>query len=122
MILAVLGIFKTQHGSQQLLSSEINGFTNNFSEKTLRLIRQENLNRIIIAHLNINSIRNKFDLLANQITGNVDVLVISETKLDASFPIGQFKISGFSTPFRRDLDHYGGGLLVDILILTYIVY
>ena len=40
----------------------------------------------MIAHLNINSLRNKFDLLANQITGNVDVLVISETKLDASFP------------------------------------
>ena len=73
MILAVLGIFKTQHGSQQLLSSEINGFTNNFSEKTLILIRQENLNRIIIAHLNFNSIRNKFDLLANQIIENVDV-------------------------------------------------
>ena len=86
--------------------------TNKVSEKNLRLIRQENLNRIILAHLNINSIRNKFDLLANQITGNVDVLVISETKIDASFPIDQFKIPGFSTPFRRDCDQYGGGLLV----------
>ena len=66
----------------------------------------------MIAHLNINSIRNKFDLLTNQIIGNVDVLVISETKLDASFPIDQFKILGFSTPFRRDRDQYGGGLLV----------
>ena len=73
---------------------------------------QENLNRIIIAHLDINSIRNKFDLLANQIIGNVDVLVIFETKLDACFPIGKFKILGFSTPFRRDHDQYCGGLLV----------
>ena len=99
MILAVLEIFR-QYGSQQLLSSGINGFTNKASEKNLRLIRQENLNRVILAHLNINSITNKFDLLANQITGNVDVIVMSETKLDASFPIDQFKIPGFSTPFR----------------------
>ena len=73
----------------------------------MRVIRQENLNRIIIVHLNINSIRNKFDLLANQVIGNVDVLVVSETKLDASFPF-----SPFSTHFRRDRDQHGGGLLV----------
>ena len=84
--------FQTVYGPQQLLSSVINGFTNNVSEKSLRLIRQENLNRIIIAHLKINSIRKKFDLLANQIIGNANVLVKSETKLDASFPIDQFKI------------------------------
>ena len=96
--------FQTEYGSQQLLSSGINGFTNKASEKNLRLIRQENLNRIILAHLNINSIRNKFDLLANQIAGNVDVLAISETKVNASFPIDQFKIPGFSTHFRRDHD------------------
>ena len=67
---------------------------------------------MILAHLNINSIRNKLDLLTNQISGNIDVLVISETKLDASFPIDQFKIPDFSTPFRRDRDQYGGELLV----------
>ena len=78
----------------------------------MRVITSENLNRIIIAHLNISSIRNKFDLQANQIIGNVDVLVISETKLDASFPIEQFKIPGFSTLFRGDRDQYCGGLLV----------
>ena len=37
-------------------------------------------------------------MLAHQIVGNVDVLVISEIKLDASFLIEQFKISDFSTP------------------------
>ena len=37
----------------------------------------------------------------NQIKGNVDILVISETKLDESFPVGQFKIPGFATPFCR---------------------
>ena len=53
-------------------------------------IRIKNLNRIVLAHLNINSLRNKLDLLADQIKGNVHVLAISETKLDDSFRAGQF--------------------------------
>ena len=61
---------------------------------------------------NLFLIRNKFDLLANQVIGNVDVLAISETKLNASFPFELFKIPGFSTPFRRDRDQHGGELLV----------
>ena len=28
--------------------------------------------------------------------------MISETKIDESFPLGQFKINGFSAPFRLD--------------------
>ena len=61
--------FQAEYGSQQVLASGINGFTNDVSEKSLRVIRQEKLNPITIAHLNINSIRSKFHLLANQITG-----------------------------------------------------
>ena len=56
--------------------------------KSLRDIRIKNLNRTVFAHLNINSLRNKFDLLTDLIMGNVDVLVTSETKLDNSFPAG----------------------------------
>ena len=52
--------FQAENESQQLLSSGINGFTNSASEKNLRSTTQENLNRIIIAHLKINSTRNKF--------------------------------------------------------------
>ena len=51
-------------------------------------------------------------MLANQVIGNVDVLVIPETKLDASFPIDQFKTPRFSTHFRRDRDQHDGGLPV----------
>ena len=78
-------------------------------------IRKNNLNRVIIAHLNINSIRNKIDTLADMITGKIDILLISETKLDNSFPTGQFLIPGFSTPYRRDRVNNGGdggGLLL----------
>ena len=56
--------------------------------------------------------RNKFDILTDQITGNVDVMIISETKLDVSFPESQFKIPGYSSPFRLDRDQNGGGIMV----------
>ena len=68
----------------------------------LKVLRILNQNRIVLAHLNINSLRNKFDLLADQIKGNVDVLAISETKLDDSFHVRQFKVPGYASPFRLD--------------------
>ena len=55
---------------------------------------------------------NSCDLHRDWIIGNADVLVISETKLNASFLIEQFKISGFWTPFSKDRDQYGGGPFV----------
>ena len=80
--------------------SEVN--TEDVSFKNLKDIRIKSSNRIVLAHLNINSLRNKLDLLADQIKGNVDVLAISETKLDDSFPAGQFKIPGYASPFKLD--------------------
>ena len=80
--------------------------------KSLKDVQIKNLNRIVLVHLNINSLRNKFDLLTDQIKGNVDVLVVSETKLDDSFPTGQFKIPGYASPFRLDRDENGGGIMV----------
>ena len=64
--------------------------------------------------MNINSIRNKFETLSSLIAGNIDICVISETKIDESFPKKQFLIDGFSPPFRLDRNKYGGGVLVYI--------
>ena len=80
----------------------------------LKYIRLDNLNKLVIAHLNINSIRNKFDFLVEKIKGNVDILMISETKLDDSLPIGQFLIDNFSEPIRLDRNKNGGGILLYI--------
>ena len=68
--------------------------------KSLKDICRKNLGKIVIGHLNINSIRQKFDCLIEITAGNIDILVISETKLDESFPKGQFPIKGFSEPYR----------------------
>ena len=40
--------------------------------------------------------------------------MISETKLDSSFPKGQFHLHGFSEPYRLDRNGNGGGILVFI--------
>ena len=68
----------------------------------LNFTRKGNFNKLVLAQININSIRNKFDILVKQITNNVDILMISETKLDNSFPGGQFLIPAYSSPYRFD--------------------
>ena len=40
--------------------------------------------------------------------------MITDTKLDESFPIGQFFINGFNNPFRLDRDRNGCGILLYI--------
>ena len=62
--------------------------------------------------MNINSIRNKCNLLAEQVTGNTDVLMISETKIDENFPVGNFLLPIFSVPYRSNSDSKGGGILL----------
>ena len=62
--------------------------------RVLKSLRCNNLNKLVFAHLNFNSIGNKFELLSEQVRGNEDVLVVSETTIDDSFPIANFLIHG----------------------------
>ena len=39
----------------------------------LKFIYKDNLNELIIAHLNINSMRNKLDFLVDKIKGNIEI-------------------------------------------------
>ena len=77
-------------------------------------LKKEIPNRSIFAQINVNSIRNKFQLLASQIINNVDVLTVSETKLYDSFLTAQFLLDGFSKPCRLDRCSNGGGILLYI--------
>ena len=62
--------------------------------------------------MNIKSIGNKFDYLFEQIRGNADILLVSETKIDDSFLQGQLVIDGFSAPYRLDCNCLSGGLML----------
>ena len=44
------------------------------ANSSLQNIRKDNLNKLIFAHLDINSIRNKYDSLADIIKDNIDIL------------------------------------------------
>ena len=48
------------------------------------------------------------------IIDNIDILVLTETKLDDTFPSSQFNIEGYSVPYRLDRDKNGGGVLIYI--------
>ena len=78
----------------------------------LRNLQLKNTNRLILGHLNINSIVGKFDHLKVLIENNIDILVLTETKTDASFPNAQFRIDRFSARFRLDQNRFGGGVLI----------
>ena len=65
-----------------------------------------------IAHLNIDSLRNKFDGLISQTTGSINILMISKTKLDESIPIGQFVIESFGLLYRVDWNGNSGGIML----------
>ena len=78
----------------------------------LNEICKKNPNRIIIAHLNINSIRNKSEMLKEVVDNKIDVLLISETKLDNTFPLNQFILEGFTPPYSLDRTTHGGGLML----------
>ena len=75
-------------------------------------MRIKHVNKLIIARLNINSLRNKFEFLVEFIKGKFDILMISETKVDKSFPLDQFRINGFNAPFRLDRNINGGGIML----------
>ena len=80
--------------------------------KALENIRCKNINWLIFAQLNINSLRNKFESLQHIINKNIDVLLISETKIDSSFPSAQFHLEGYATLYRLDRNTNGGGILL----------
>ena len=83
--------YKSENASNTIITN---------ARRILRDIYNSNINRLIFGHLNINLLRTKFDFLCEQIEGSIDVFLISESKVDDTFPNGQFLIDGFHTPFR----------------------
>ena len=80
--------------------------------KTLFNIRKHHSNEIIMAHTNINYLRNKFDMLTNSVTEYIDKLMISETKLDDTFLHVLYHLKDFSNPCRLARNSHRGGILI----------
>ena len=68
-----------------------------------------------IVHFNINSItaNGRIDQLSTICdTLKVDVLILTETKLDCSIPNNLLSIKGYHEPIRRDRNRSGGGVFL----------
>ena len=63
-----------------------NSLDDMLGSKTLRVSYPDNT---ILGRLNINSIRNKFDMLSLLVAQYVNILMLSETELDSTFPSTQ---------------------------------
>ena len=46
--------------------------------------------------------------------GNIDIIVVNESKIDASFTQQQLAIDGYHLPYRRDRNAFGGGIMIFI--------
>ena len=85
---------------------------NDNSCNTLQKLRVNNPLRIIAGQLNISSIRNKFDALCSIFKQKINILLVSATKIDDTFPVAEFCVQGYSTSYKLDRLGKGGRLLL----------
>ena len=64
-----------------------------------------------MGQLNVNSIRNKFEMLTSFITNKIDFLLYPETKIGEIFPLEQFLVSGFAKPLRFERNYSGDDIV-----------
>ena len=91
----------------------INGFLYVFQKdlanescKALEIIHHKNINRLIFAKPNMSSLWNTLDSQQHVIYKNIDVMLISETKIYSLFPSVQFHLEGYATPYRLEGIYY----------------
>ena len=93
--------------------SQENMAINNCGQQEFDLLlqeRQEHSNRILMFHLNINSLQNKFDelkLLNDKMKSQI--IFLSEIKIE-SHPKSQFTLTGYNI-YRKDREKGGGGII-----------
>ena len=98
-------------------------FSQSDVKKALKGIRISNMNKLIFGLLNINSLRNKFDLLSEQVKGPIAILMVFETKLDGNFPEGQFLIEDLDLIAIEMVEEssyaFGKTSLLNYLVMTF---
>ena len=78
----------------------------------LHAARQKNEKDLLLCHLNINSIQNKFEELIDIMKkSRVQIMAVSESKIDGSYPDSQFLVPGYYL-HRKDRKKGGGGVLM----------
>ena len=83
------------------IRDEVNSLDNISDTSEMKNLRLKNPKNIFFSFLNINSVRNKLKNISSLISENVDILIVTETKLGSSFPTAQFLFPGFHNPFKQ---------------------
>ena len=86
-----------EYKSIPVLHEQMSGDGDSF--KSLKEDRLKSLNRIVLADLNINSLRNKFDALAKEVSSNVDVWSYPKQKPMSHFLKANLKFLNFAPLF-----------------------
>ena len=100
-------LFRNEYipSTRKILIKEINIGLISSGYEAVRENRLKYVNNPLIGYLNINSLRNKIvDLREIILELSLDYLVVSETKIDKSFPTAQLYI-------KRYEDRHGGGVI-----------
>ena len=71
------------------------------------------MHKILVAQVNINTIRNKFDPLMTAVAWNIDILLITETKTDSTFPVNYLILMTIIYPTDMTV-------IVTVLALVYV--
>ena len=56
------------------------------------------MHKIVVGQININSVRKKLYLPMATVAGNIDILLVTETKIDFTFLVNQFDHNGYNIP------------------------
>ena len=88
------------------------------SKRALRLNRSKYSKNVIFPYLDIISVRNKFDSVRVALVNYVDIFIATKTKINESFPTGQFAIDGFHKPLRCYRQKWGS-ISLCYVILTF---
>ena len=62
--------------------------------------------------VNNNSSPDKFDEVKVLVNGMLAILIITKTKLDATFPVSQFHVDGFSKPYHLGRNRNWDGVVI----------
>ena len=107
-------IYSERSVIDQSEKKSINTIPNIITSK-IKEIRIGNANKVIIGNLNINSIRrNKFEQLKETVLKYINILVVTETKLDETFLGSLILTDGFFNSYRLDRNKIGGGIMIFI--------
>ena len=86
--------------NSKISNNQLNAIKENLID-SIRKLKLSNHHKVILGHLNVNSLWNKFESIAVVIQVTLDIFLLSETKTDESLPDEHFCLNNFKI-FRKD--------------------